>query len=131
MFSFSRSLTRSRSAKAFRIFSEARLYSPRFEIQAPDHDIGEAKFGSSLMACLKKGIAAAAKSLFHQHVSSQPRAECLKGFKRRRSGLLKWRIEFLNSAERFAQFVPNFRSCLSQGIEHVALVTRLSFRARQ
>src|SRR5208337_5000409 len=59
------------------------------------------------------------------------RAEGFQCFERRCGGLFKRSIEFLHRVQRLAQFVPNFRSCFSESIEHMALVARLSFRARQ
>ena len=87
-----------------------------------------AKFGSSSMACLKNGIAAVDPVVSETLITG---AESFKGLKRRRGGLFKRGIKLLYGAQRLAQFVANFRSCLSQSIEHMVLVARLSFRARQ
>ena len=59
------------------------------------------------------------------------RAESLKGFQRLRGGLFKRGIKLLQSAQRLAQSVSNLRRYFSQSIQHMVLVARLSFCARQ
>src|ERR1700693_3439932 len=69
------------------------------------------------------------RSIPDTKMNLKTRTEGFQSFKRRRSRLLKRSIEFLHRAQRLAQFVPNLGSCLSQSVEHVTLVARLSFRA--
>src|SRR5664279_2364889 len=71
------------------------------------------------------------RSISGNHVKLKTQAERFQSLKRRGSRLFKRSIEFLNRGQRLAQFVPNLRSCLSQGVEHVTLVARLGFRAGQ
>src|ERR1700693_355098 len=85
-------------------------------IRDAQHCVGEGKIRVEFDGTLKKRNGCRIPCYAQNSVA---RAESLKGFQRRRSGLVKWSIKFPDSAPRFAQFVPNFRSCLSQSIQHM------------
>src|SRR5208283_514683 len=78
---------------------------------------------------LKEGDGGGEVVFYHHGPLSK--AVRLKGFERWRCGLLNRRIEFLHRVERLTKLVAHSRSHSSQCIEHVALVARLSFRARE
>src|ERR1035438_9126330 len=71
------------------------------------------------------------RSIPCSNLKLKTRTEGFQGFKRRGGRLFERSIEFLHRAQRFAQFGPNLRSCLSQSVEHVTLVARLGLRACQ
>ncbi len=63
--------------------------------------------------------------------SLNTRTKSLQGLKRRRRGLFQRSIKLLHCAQRLAQFIPKIDRHFSQRFEHMVLIARLRFRARQ